>query len=126
MRRQRMDCDAPIQRYMTLAAVLLLVGVVVAAWMLMAGPIRLHDELSGPVASEHLAWPDMRLDLNNATAEELTMLPGIGPAFAERIVEFRRERGRISSLEELREISGIGPARLEAMAPHVVVGEDRK
>jgi competence protein ComEA len=119
-----MDREAQMQRYVTFGAALLLAGAVVAALMLLVKPVRLRDELSGPAERERLARPDMRLDLNKATAEELTMLPGIGPAFAESIVRFRRERGRINSLEELMEISGIGPARLEAMAPHVVVDAD--
>lgn len=110
-----------MRRLVTLGAVLLLVACAVSAWLLVANPVRIHDDLSGPKDVERLPWPDMRLDVNEATAEELTLLPGIGPAYAEAIVRFRNERGRIESVEQLLEVPGIGEARLEAIAPHVVV-----
>ena len=58
------------------------------------------------------------VDLNRATAEELRALPGIGPVMAERIVAFRKERGRFRKLEELMEVKGVGArtfARLEPL-----------
>jgi competence ComEA-like helix-hairpin-helix protein len=60
-----------------------------------------------------------RIDLNRASAQELEALPGVGPAIAERIVEYRREHGPFSSFEDLEEVSGIGPRireRIEAVA----------
>lgn len=53
------------------------------------------------------------LDLNEADAETLSRLPGVGPVLAGRIVAARRTRGRFRSLEELLEVPGIGPATLE-------------
>jgi competence protein ComEA len=53
------------------------------------------------------------LDLNEADAEALSRLPGVGPVLAGRIVAARRTRGRFRSLEELLEVPGIGPATLE-------------
>lgn len=52
------------------------------------------------------------LDLNQADADALDGLPGIGPVLAERIVAWRVEHGRFSSVDELAEVSGIGPALL--------------
>lgn len=54
-----------------------------------------------------------RLDINTATAEELTGLNGIGEVLAERIVEYREEHGRFTAIEELTLISGIGNSVLE-------------
>ena len=48
------------------------------------------------------------LDLNDASAEELTELPGIGRELARRIVAYREEHGPFESVEELMEVSGIG------------------
>ncbi|GAA3690365.1 hypothetical protein GCM10023081_29830 [Arthrobacter ginkgonis] len=58
------------------------------------------------------------VNVNTATSEELQRLPGIGPALAERIIEFRQRNGPFGSLAELDAVSGIGPgvlARLESM-----------
>ena len=52
------------------------------------------------------------VNLNTATSEELQRLPGIGPALAERIIEFRERNGPFGSLAELDAVSGIGPAIL--------------
>ena len=62
------------------------------------------------------------VDLNRAGLEALEALPGIGPALAERIVQFRAERGRFRSVEELMEVRGIGEATLERLRPYLRVG----
>jgi competence protein ComEA len=59
------------------------------------------------------------VNVNRASAEELERLPGVGPVLAERILELRRQRGRFSSVEELLEVRGIGPKKLEDMRPYV-------
>jgi len=53
-----------------------------------------------------------KLDLNTATKDQLDGLPGVGPVTAQRIVDRRTKRGPYSSLEQLREIEGIGESRL--------------
>jgi len=66
--------------------------------------------------------PDtIRININKADADELQELPGIGPAYASRIVEWRKEHGEFTSVEQLLEIRGIGPARLENIRPLVVL-----
>ncbi|MEX0648610.1 MAG: helix-hairpin-helix domain-containing protein [Balneolaceae bacterium] len=57
------------------------------------------------------------ININEATAEELTELPGIGPAYAERIIEWREEHGAFTSKDQLLEIRGIGEKRLENLIP---------
>ena len=76
-----------------------------------------------PLRSERAsqASPRFPIDLNRASAEELEQLPGIGPVLAARIVELRRQRGRFHSVEELLDVHGIGPKRLEQIRPYVVV-----
>lgn len=61
------------------------------------------------------------LDLNRASAEQLEQLDGIGPVLAERIVEYRDQQGRFSSVDELREVSGIGPKIFAALRDQVRV-----
>ena len=56
-----------------------------------------------------------KLSLGTATAEQLDELDGIGPTLSERIVEYRTENGGFGSLEELREVEGIGEKRFETL-----------
>lgn len=65
-----------------------------------------------------------RVDLNRATASELEALPGIGPVLARRILAYREAQGPFRSVEELQEVSGIGPARLSQLKGLVRVGEN--
>lgn len=60
------------------------------------------------------------ISLSSATAPDLEALDGIGPTLAARIVEWRDARGGVASLDQLLEVPGIGPGRLEALRPHVV------
>ena len=55
------------------------------------------------------------LDLNDATAEQLARLPGVGPGLARRIVEERQRRGRFEGPEVLRSVLGLGPRKLAAL-----------
>jgi competence ComEA-like helix-hairpin-helix protein len=61
------------------------------------------------------------VDLNQATAEELETLAGIGPALAQRIVSYREERGGFRSPEELTAVPGVGRAAYERVAERLVV-----
>jgi competence protein ComEA len=61
------------------------------------------------------------LDLNTATAEQLDGLPGIGPVLAERIVDWRTEHGRFGSVDQLREVPGIGESKYAQVKAKVSV-----
>lgn len=64
---------------------------------------------------------EVRIDINAAGPEELASLPWIGPSRARRILEARRRLSRFHSVDELIEVSGIGPQILERLRPYVVV-----
>jgi len=61
------------------------------------------------------------LDINRATAAELEKLPGIGPALARRIVEWREIHGPFRSVEDLLQVPGIGPKTLEGIRDKITV-----
>ncbi len=62
------------------------------------------------------------LDLNTATAEQLDALPGVGPATAAAIVDHRQRKGPFRSVDDLLDVRGIGPAKLEGLRDLVAVG----
>jgi len=67
------------------------------------------------------AAPAQPVNLNTATLEQLDALPGVGPATAQKILDFRDERGGFGSVEELGEVPGIGPVRMAALREAVTV-----
>ena len=56
-----------------------------------------------------------KVNLNSATAEQLTSLPGIGPATARLIIEHRTKTGKFSRIEELMNVKGIGEKKFQSI-----------
>ena len=75
-------------------------------------------------ARETLQMP-ARLDVNTAREYELMLVPGIGPQTARAIVEYRRTHGPFVHLEDLIQVSGIGPKTLERLRPHLMCAAPR-
>jgi competence protein ComEA len=61
------------------------------------------------------------VNLNSATAEQLDALPGIGPSTARAIIEWRTQHGRFKRVDDLLNVRGIGPAKLDALRSQVRV-----
>jgi competence protein ComEA len=65
-----------------------------------------------------------RVDLNVASRAELLQLPGVGPNLADRIEDYRRSHSGFKTVDDLRKVSGIGPATMEKLRPLVCVRSD--
>jgi len=63
-----------------------------------------------------------RVNINTATAEELSSIPGIGKVTAQRIIEYRRKYGKFYSINDLLKVKGIGASSLEEIKPYITVG----
>ncbi|MCC7390436.1 MAG: ComEA family DNA-binding protein [Phycisphaerales bacterium] len=62
--------------------------------------------------------PSRRININTATAAELDLLPGIGPALAQRILDHRASHGPFATLDDLDAVSGIGPKTIAKLVPY--------
>ena len=62
-----------------------------------------------------------KINLNSASAEELDALPRIGPKVAQRMVEYRTAHNGFKTVDELRNVKGIGPKVLEAIRPYLTL-----
>jgi competence protein ComEA len=65
-----------------------------------------------------------KVNLNTATSEELVLLPGVGPALAKRILEWRERRGNFRRVRDLRRVRGFGPKTLAKLGPYLTVDEE--
>ncbi len=72
---------------------------------------------------ESVEW---QVNINTATAEELTALPGVGEVLAERMVAYREEHGRLRAVEELLEVKGIGESKFAGMKDWIILEEEAK
>ncbi|WCC80651.1 helix-hairpin-helix domain-containing protein [Cutibacterium equinum] len=80
-----------------------------------AGPTDAGESGSGSTAG---GGP---INLNTASQGELESIDGVGPVMAGRIMAWRQEHGRFTSVDQLREISGVGPKTFEKIKPHVTL-----
>lgn len=71
----------------------------------------------------HAAGPSTSgvVNVNSATAEELTLLPGVGPTKAQAIIRYRTEHGAFKRVEDLAAVKGIGEKGLVKLRPHVAL-----
>jgi len=66
--------------------------------------------------------PAGKVNLNSASVEQLSSLPGVGPKLAARIVEYRQKSGSFKATQELMNVKGIGEKNYEKLQPFLSVG----
>ena len=96
---------------------LVAIAVGFSVWEASQRQARVDDALAGASSSP---WPDMRVDLNTATAAELAVLPGISAGLAERIVRDREANGAFATIQGLQRVPGLGETTINRLAPHAV------
>ncbi|MDJ1640827.1 ComEA family DNA-binding protein [Streptomyces sp. J15] len=74
---------------------------------------------SGSAGAQGGAGPSVPLSLNTATAEQLETLPGVGPVLAQHMIDYRTENNGFRSVDELRQVNGIGDRRFADLQPLV-------
>ena len=91
---------------------------VLAAWFF--GPSLVFDvpKVYAAAKAAVLASP---VNLNKASAQELQALSGIGPAIAQRIVDYRAKFGKFERVEDLSNVPGIGPGKFEKMRNQITL-----
>lgn len=105
-------------------------GAIIAAYLLLGFAIllagyayRLSAHMDHPYAANDLLYnnlPDMRINVNNADAATLQLLPSIGPALAGRIIADRELNGFYKDTTDLQRVKGIGPKTVEKLAGYMV------
>ena len=80
-----------------------------------------QQSLTGAQNGGNLADQSPPVNINNATAEQLETLPGVGEVLAQRIMEYRADKGPFSSVEQLRNVEGIGPKKFEQIKEKATV-----
>jgi competence protein ComEA len=81
-----------------------------------AGPDAQVPTAGGPAAGASAV-----INLNTATLDQLETLPGVGPATAQKIIAYRSDHGGFRSVDDLLNVPGIGPRKLDQIRPHVTV-----
>jgi competence protein ComEA len=89
-------------------------------------PVRESAEQRGAVPASTGSTESAQsqtVNVNRASVDELTQLPGVGPALAQRIIDFRAQHGPFTTLDDLDAVSGVGESLLSKIAAYVTFGE---
>ena len=62
-----------------------------------------------------------KININTATQADLETIDGVGPALAERIIEYRKQNGKFKNIEELKSVKGIGDKKFESIKEKITV-----
>lgn len=84
-----------------------------------------YDQISENLPTQTAAYISSttgKININTASAEELTMIPGIGETSADNIVAYRLRYGPFLKIEDITNVKGIGAGRFEKMKEYITVG----
>ncbi len=79
------------------------------------------SELSSNSSSQENSSKNSIVNINTATQTELETLPGIGPSIALKIINYRKENGKFSKIEDIKNVSGVGDSKFESIKKFITV-----
>jgi competence ComEA-like helix-hairpin-helix protein len=121
MTQSRDGVDPPFSKR-SIQLTIAVLALTVSLWQLMAcARLMRQNRIGDQVVDEDRRWgelsgsgqPLIQIDLNQAGLRELSLLPGVGPILARRIVENRRRLGPFESIEAMSRVHGIGSKTIE-------------
>ena len=85
-------------------------------------------ETADPIAPYRIPGSEVlmpfRIEINTAPAEELQILPGVGPALSKNIVEWRQTHGLFRQIEDIKLVPGIGPKKYDVMKKFIYIQKE--
>ena len=81
-----------------------------------------NDDFTATESTQDSQSNSGKIDINTASLQQLQLLPGIGEVLAQRILDYRAERGSFSTIDELKNVSGIGEKKFEEIKPYIQAG----
>ena len=86
-----------------------------------SGGVNSKEATNSTSSSSTSDTTSKKVNINTATQEELDTLPGIGPSIAAKIIDYREQNGKFNSIEEIKEVSGIGEAKYEKIKDSITI-----
>ena len=86
-----------------------------------SGGVSSKEDTNSTQGSSSTSTSNEKVNINTATQEELDTLPGIGPSIASKIIDYREQNGKFNSIEEIKEVSGIGDAKYEKIKDSITI-----
>ncbi len=121
MKARRVSAARPL---LMLCGLVMLLLLMLQAWPCFSALLPRPPEIIAHEDTPYISPPrekaDTLLDINLSPAEDFQSLPGIGPVYSQAIVEYRENVSRFYFLEDLMNVKGIGPKRLEAIRKYLI------
>ena len=93
----------------------------VAVLAIISKPYTFKNVIIFPEPQEARDSTPFRINPNTATAEDLQIIPGVGPSLADTIIAYREENGPFYEYVDLLNVPGIGTAKLETMLEYIII-----
>ena len=86
-----------------------------------SGGVNSKEATNSTQGNSTTSTSSKKVNINTASQEELDSLPGIGPSIASKIIDYREQNGKFNSVEEIKEVSGIGEAKYEKIKDSITI-----